>query len=207
MSSIGLRSKHARGGWGTLVPALLAAVLLTAGCAGGGGEPEVAEPGGGTPGPQNSQQAGAVTVETLSFVPPDGMARIQPRQTDVVLEMSVGGATENPGQDVPPPGVQVFQGGRDLGNVSIRVALIEGRVKADAPDTQVTIRDVEIPGAAEAAVMEAIYPGAASKQLDVVIGTAAGPQYTIRYGGLQSAFDEAGAQRIISSARISRAGS
>ncbi|MGP4023817.1 hypothetical protein [Actinomadura sp. 3N407] len=148
-----------------------------------------------------------MTVETLSFVPPDGMARIEPTQAGVVLEMSAGGATENPGQTVPPPGVQVFQGGRDLANVSVRVGLIEGRIKAGSPDAQVTTRRVEIQGAAEAAVMETIYPGVSAKQLDVVIGTAAGPQYDIRYGGLQSAYDQAGAERIISSARISGGGS
>ncbi|MFG2085542.1 MULTISPECIES: hypothetical protein [unclassified Spirillospora] len=188
------------------VPALVTAVLMTAGC-GGGGEPAAEKPAASAHASRGSQQPGAVTVGTLSFVPPDRMARIEPTEADVVLEMSVGGATENPGQDVPPPGVQVFQGGRDLANVSIRVGLIEGRIKADAPDALITKREVEIKGAAEAVVMETLYPGASSKQFDVVIGTAAGPQYTIRYGGLQSAFDEAGAQRIISSARISGGGS
>ncbi|MEU8122755.1 hypothetical protein AB0C21_28930 [Spirillospora sp. NPDC049024] len=154
-----------------------------------------------------SPQAGTVTVATLSFTPPAGMTRIEPTEQGVTLEMSLGGATESPGQSVPPPGVQVFQGGRDLANVSVRLGLIEARLKADAADAQVTKREVEIPGATEAAVMETVYPSAASKQLDIVIGTAAGPQYDIRYGGLQSAFDEAGAQRIVTSARISGGGS
>lgn len=193
-----------------LLPALLTAVLMTGGC-GGDGEPEAGKPETGDPGAasasQSPRRAGAVNIGTLSFVPPDGMARIEPTQAGVVLEMSLGGATENPGQNVPPPGVQVFQGGRDLANVSVRTGLIEGRIKADSPDAQVTVRQVEIQGAAEAAVMETVYPSASAKQLDVVIGTAAGPQYDIRYGGLQSAYDQAGAQRIISSARISGAGS
>jgi hypothetical protein len=183
-----------------LLAALIAAALV-AGC-GGDGKPDATGSDGA-----RSPQAGAVTVETLSFVPPAGMTRIEPTEQGVVLEMSLGGATENPGQDVPPPGVQVFQGGRDLANVSVRVGLIEARLKADAPDAQMTKRVVKVPGAAEAAVMETIYPSVAAKQLDLVIGTAAGPQYDIRYGGLQSAFDQAGAQRIVSSARISGGGS
>ncbi|GGU33289.1 hypothetical protein GCM10010208_67390 [Actinomadura livida] len=179
---------------------------MAAGC-GGDGKLDAEGAGGGTPASQGPSRAGAVTVETLSFVPPDGMARIEPSQDGVVLEMSAGGATENPGQSVPPPGVQVFQGGRDLANVSVRTGLIEGRIKADSPDAQVTTRMVEIEGAAEAAVMETVYPSVSARQLDVVIGTAAGPQYDIRYGGLQSAYDQAGAQRVITSARISGAGS
>ncbi|SFN96266.1 MULTISPECIES: hypothetical protein [Actinomadura] len=186
--------------------ALLATVLLAAGC-GGQGESKGGEPGGARASAARSAQAGSVTVATLSFVPPDKMVRIEPTEQDVVLEMSLGGATDAPGQDVPPPGVQVFQGGRDLANVSVRVGLIEARLKADAPDAQVTKRVVKVPGAAEAAVMETVYPSVAARQLDLVIGTAAGPQYDVRYGGLRSAFDQAGAQRIVSSARISGGGS
>jgi hypothetical protein len=190
-----------------LAAALVVTVLLAAAGCGGKGDTDGGKPGGKETPTARSAQPGSVTVATLSFVPPEGMVRIEPTEEEVVLEMSLGGATENPGQDVPPPGVQVFQGGRDLANVSVRVGLIEARLKADAPDAQVTKREVKVPGAAEAAVVETVYPSAGSKQLDVVIGTAAGPQYDIRYGGLQSAFDEAGAQRIVASARISGGGS
>ncbi|MCP9950187.1 hypothetical protein [Actinomadura madurae] len=122
-----------------LVTALLATVLPAAGC-GGQGESEGGGPGGAGASAARSAQAGSVTVATLSFVPPDKMVRIEPTEQDVVLEMSLGGATDAPGQDVPPPGVQVFQGGRDLASVSVRVGLIEARLKADAPDAQVRTR-------------------------------------------------------------------
>ncbi|MBO2458854.1 hypothetical protein [Actinomadura violacea] len=179
--------------------AVLTAVLALAccpGCGGGGGPRSAA---GRSPLP------GAVAVAALSFVPPAGMARITPRQRGVALELSRGAVAADPGRRVPPPGVQVFQEGRDLGGVALRAELIEDMIKGGSPDARTTGRAVRVPGATEAAVLETTYPQVPSKQLDVVIGTPSGPQYDIRYGGETSAYDEAAARRIIATARVSEA--
>jgi hypothetical protein len=180
--------------------AVIGAVLITVVACGGG-----SKEGKDWTSSQRPAKA-AVTVETLSFVPPDNMKPITATDQDVALELSLKGATAGSGDAVPPPGVQVFKGGRDIGGVPIRVELIKSRFAADTPDAQFSQRDAKIPGAAKVMILETTFPQVSAKQMDIVIGTAAGPQYDIRYGAEQNSFDQGGFDRIVSTAQISTGG-
>ncbi|MEV4253059.1 hypothetical protein AB0J52_07795 [Spirillospora sp. NPDC049652] len=180
----------------------LTLVAALSGCGGSSKNRAGAKPSDGA---STGPPQGTLTVETLSFQPPDGMARVENDGQDVALTLAPGGRTQNPGEK-SPPGLVVFKGGRDLGGVALRRELIKGAIQTKTPDVQFSTKPVSIPGAADAEILDTTYPSGPGKQVDVIIGTASGPQYDIRYWADQSRFDSAGAERMISSIRIAGGG-
>ncbi|GLW62199.1 hypothetical protein Arub01_04430 [Actinomadura rubrobrunea] len=176
---------------------LLVMVIVASACDGA--------PRGGGKSAGASPAAGSVTVDTLSFVPPDRMRRVAPSRSEVALQLVLDGATARASVSrTPPPGLMVYKSGRDVGSVRFRVGVIRAKLSVEAPGARFAEREVKIRGAVEARLLETSFTenGEPARQVDVVIGTTAGPQYAIRYGAAQNAFDQAGVARMLATAVV-----
>lgn len=187
-------------------PRAVAALLLPLAVAGGcRGDPEAAS----TPSPTVTPVAGSVQVRGFSFVPPDGLSKVEDRgeQQNTNASYEMVGEAEPP---TSPPRLDVFVEHGDVGSAQVRAAAIVDLIKLQLTDpTIVRNEPLDVPGAVNARVIEVTFTCHGTtgeeeipcRQVEVLVQTEQKPQYGLRYGLPEKQHDERVVDELLASLR------
>lgn len=189
--------------------AVLAAVVVAAGCQQGGADKPSASP---TSSATVTPMPGSVAVQHLTFVPPPGLRQVtdkgHQRNPNASYEMS-GKA----GKAVAPPVLDVFVERGDVGPLKARAASIVDMVKVQLRDAKILRnQQLRVPGAQSAQVIEFTFtcqgPDRSKKipchQVEVLVQMRHKPQYGMRYGMPATLYKKANVDSLLGSIRVTR---
>ena len=184
----------------------VAALLLAAGCQGGGDR--ASSP---TPSQRVTPLPGSVEVQGVNFVPPDGLTRAEKdelRHGNAAYEM-VGDAKP----PTPPPTLDVFVERGDVGPLKVRTTTVVNGLNLQAENVRfVENRRVRVPGAEAAQLIEVTYTCSTEdgekkvtcRQLELIVQMPNAPQYNLRYGLTSGDYSKADFTALVSSVRVTR---
>lgn len=173
---------------------VLLAALVAGGCGGDTGDAAAPDRW------KRMEAAGLSLAHPPSLSPRPEGERIKP---DAAKEL-VG-----PEGEQVPPRLFVFVERGPMGTLQMREEILTGMLKAKLNNVSFeSQRDLEVPGAAAARVLELTYTTQQSatpaRQIEVTIQTEEGPQYAIRYGASEKHWNGKQVQRMVDTLRVER---
>lgn len=163
--------------------------------------------GGDTDGAAAPADWESVTAAGLSLAHPPSMS---PRPEGERLKPDAAMELVGPQGGQVPPTLFVFVERGPVGTLGMREEILTGVLKAKLANVSFeSRRDLEVPGAAAARLLELTYTtrGPATipaRQVEVTIQMEEGPQYAIRYGASEKHWDGNEVQRILDTLRVER---
>lgn len=180
--------------WGLAL--VLLAALAAGGCGGGDSQ--------GAPAPDGWERVNAAGLSLAH--PPSLSSRPEGERLKPNAAMELVGPE---GGQVPPT-LFVFVERGPVGTLQMRQEILTGVLKAKLKDVSFdSRRDLEVPGAAAARVLELTYTSrppanVPARQLEVTIQMEEGPQYAIRYGASEKHWEAEEVQRMLDTLRVER---
>lgn len=178
-------------------------LAVVAGCR-GGEEPKT------SPSPTVTPLPGSIQVRDFSFVPPDGLTKVEERgkQQNTNASYEMVGKAKPP---MSPPRFDVFVEKGDVGSAKVRAAAIVDLANLQLDNAKIVRNErVKVPGAVDARLIEITFvcggtTGKAEvpcRQFEVLVQTKTKPQYGLRYGMPEKHYDKAAVDDLTDSLRV-----